>query len=846
MSRKYEEDSLRKGLARAIASEAMVLLKNEDNCLPLKMGATVAVLGQTQNETIIGGGGSGASRCDNPLQINTELKEAGLVLEPMMDAFYKAHLEEKLAKKAAEEAERGPMDFIGLITSGLIYEFFGTYSGPEIEAYPAEDVYAASAKATDTAICIIGRKSGGEECDRHVDDDYYLLESEIQMVANAAKYYKNVIVVFNVNGAVDMAWMSNYPQIKAAIFMGTAGEQGAGALADILVGKVSPSGKLAQTMALAYEDHPTAKNISWNKSDPEALLTYESYGLSSEENGSVGFNQSAAVVYEEDIYVGYRYFDTFDKDVLYPFGYGLSYADFAWECCDASVADGKLTVEMTVGNISETYSGKESMQLYVHAPSVNLDKPYQELKAFAKTDVLAPGEKQNLTLTVDLKDLASFDEETMSYVIEPGTYSVFVGNSSKNTDTVACISVDEEIVTRTVTADIGFKEWNKDKISVLCPETEEEADISIVMDIDVLHVKAEDVVTAWPEYKAYDFNVPAQESVLKDAQEGRVSIEAFVNQMSVEELAVLCNDYGPGLPFFGAGNKNAPSTIQYEDGTDMGYNSHKHARPGFCNPAMDKYGIYSVCYQDGPASCGITAFPTGMMLACTFNPELAYEFGHACGYEAEIQSIDSWLAPGMNIIRNPIEGRAFEYFSEDPYLTGVYATNIAKGAMENNQVTVCPKHFAVNEQETYRRGSAKKNIDAVDSIVSARAAREIYLKPFEMVITEAKPATIMSSFNKLNGTFAAGNSVLCTEILRGEWGYDGTVVTDWGDLDFYVDGADAVEAGNDVVMPGGPPVIAQVLKGYEEGRVTVDKMKEAVAHLLKFVMNSKSYEDMVK
>lgn len=200
----------------------------------------------------------------------------------------------------------------------------------------------------------------------------------------------------------------------------------------------------------------------------------------------------------------------------------------------------------------------------------------------------------------------------------------------------------------------------------------------------------------------------------------------------------------------------------------------------------------------------------------------------------------------MNIIRNPIGGRVFEYFSEDPFWTGICGIQIAKGAMENNAVTVCPKHFALNEQETYRRGSERKNYDAVDTIVEARAAREIYLKPFEMVITEAKPRTVMTSFNKINGVFAGGNRALCTDILRKEWGYDGVVVTDWGDMDSVVDGADAVAAGNDVVMPGGPPVIKQVLKGYDEKRVTLDEMKEAVAHLMNFVMNSKSYKEMRK
>ena len=309
--------------------------------------------------------------------------------------------------------------------------------------------------------------------------------------------------------------------------------------------------------------------------------------------------------------------------------------------------------------------------------------------------------------------------------------------------------------------------------------------------------------------------------------------------MSTEELAVLANGYGPGLPFGGIAAKGAPPTIFYEDGSPIGTTTRPELGFGYCNPAIEKYGIPARYYKDGPASVGKTAWPTGMMLACTFNPELAYEFGRACGCEAEMLGVDSWLAPGMNLVRNPIEGRAFEYFGEDPFLSGIMGTKITLGCMEHNEVTTCPKHFALNEQETYRRGSKRKSIDAVDSIVSARAARELYLKPFEMVVTGARPTTLMTSFNKLNGRLAGGNQALLTGILRDEWGYRGVVVTDWGDMDIVVDGADAVAAGNDVIMPGGPPVIGEVLRGYREGRVTIEELRKAAVHLLYFVMKQR-------
>ena len=227
-----------------------------------------------------------------------------------------------------------------------------------------------------------------------------------------------------------------------------------------------------------------------------------------------------------------------------------------------------------------------------------------------------------------------------------------------------------------------------------------------------------------------------------------------------------------------------------------------------------------------------TCFPTAATIANSWNQDLGEEIGQALGEEAASMDVNILLGPGLNIKRSPLCGRNFEYFSEDPYLTGICACEITKGVQENHPVLVCPKHFAVNEQETFRRGSSRKNYDAVDSILTERTAREIYLKPFEMLVRDAKVACIMTSFNKINGIFAGANKDLCTHILREEWGFEGAVVTDWGDMDIVTDGADAVAAGNDIVMPGGPPVIAQILKGVQEKRVTRRELENAVSHLL--------------
>ncbi|MBR2263550.1 MAG: glycoside hydrolase family 3 C-terminal domain-containing protein [Firmicutes bacterium] len=837
---KYASEEARKGLARALAVESMVLLKNEDQLLPLKAEQQIALVGRTQLSVHIGGSGSGASRTNTKLELWDELAKAGILLEPAMYKFYKA-LQDQEAAEAAANPEEG-FDFSkleGLVSSGLIYEIFGRYTAAVPEPVPTDEVFAASAKAADTAMVILGRVTGGEECDRRVEDDYYLLDSEKELIRKACAAYPNVIVVYNVNGMVDMAFAESFPQVKAVLFMGTAGEQAAGALVDIITGKESPSGKMIETAACSYEDYPTAKNFSSNKDKPETILTYKDYGLSAEDNGSVGFDMSPVTVYEEDIYVGYRYFETFEKQVLYPFGFGLSYASFSIVPLKTELKDGRFKVRVRVSNTSTQFGGKEVVQLYVHAPFGRLKKPYIELKAFTKTEKLGRGGNCLAELSFDLKDLASFDEAQNAFVIEKGTYAVLVGNSAVSLQPVGAITVEEDIITRKVTADIGFTAANRGKIHLMEPECERPVDVE---GLPVYPLMQQDIEVLWPAYTPYDFSVDAVPSTLADVRDGKVSMEQFIKQMSLKELAVLCNGYGPGLPFSGIGAKDAKPTIQDDDGNDIATKTRDDVNMGYCNPAIEKYGIVTTFYKDGPASNGITAWPTGRMIASTFNADLAYEFGSAAGAEADLQDVDSWLAPAMNMIRNPIGGRGFEYFSEDPLVTGIMGTQITKGCMENNDVTTCPKHFALNEQETYRRGKANKNIDAADSIVSARAARELYLKPFEMAITEAKPTTIMSSFNKINGTFAGGSRVLCTEILRGEWGYDGVVVTDWGDMDIVVDGGDAVHAGNDVIMPGGPPVIAQVLKGYEEGRVTLDEMREAVAHLMNYVMNTKPYK----
>ena len=632
------------------------------------------------------------------------------------------------------------------------------------------------------------------------------------------------MVVLNVNGLIDLSWVRKYANIKSLLFIGIPGEEGASALAGILTGETNPSGKLAVTIAEHYEDYPSADHFSWDKEHLENVLDYESYGLSSEENGSTGFSKSPVSVYWEDIYTGYRYFDTFGKPVLYPFGYGLSYTEFAISDASAEKQNGGIMVTANVKNIGEL-SGKEVIQVYLSKvnPAEGVERPYQELKGFEKTADLAPGEKEKVKIWIPWRELAVYDEGRAAWVIESGDYLLKMGNSSRDTSLVGMVRLGDTVLTEQCANRMIILECNRDKLSFLTQK-------------DYAGCHLEDRCEKKPDGGVTGMAVISvtEEDILAGGESRQAEKETQQNlpELSIEELASLCVGYGPGTPFAAVGDRSDPSAIFDGEGKPITTNNHPTGYPGYVSPAIEEKGIKSIFYKDGPAGIGGIAWPTEMLIACSFDRKLWQMFGDAVGKECEDQQVNVWLAPAVNLHRNPLCGRNFEYFSEDPYLTGVCACEITKGVQNGRPVIVCPKHFAANEQETFRRGNAGKKVDAVDSILTERSARELYLKPFEMLVREAHIACIMTSFNKINGVFAGGSKDLCTRILREEWGFDGAVVTDWGDMDIVVDGADAVAAGNDIVMPGGPPVIRQILKGYEEGRVTREEMETAAGHLL--------------
>ena len=750
-----------------------------------------------------------------------ECENCGIRPEPLLKGFYEYKINEE---RVTEEDEFDWTKVSEMVNSGIMYEIFGKYRAPLDEYEVPGTLIDQAAEKTDTALIVIGRNSGGEECDRHLSEDYYLTNSEESLLKEVCSHFTNVVVVLNVNGLIDLSWVRKYANIKSLLFIGIPGEEGASALAGILTGETNPSGKLAVTIAEHYEDYPSADHFSWDKEHLENVLDYESYGLSSEENGSTGFSKSPVSVYWEDIYTGYRYFDTFGKPVLYPFGYGLSYTEFAISDASAEKQNGGIMVTANVKNIGEI-SGKEVIQVYLSKvnPAEGVERPYQELKGFEKTADLAPGEKEKVKIWIPWRELAVYDEGRVAWVIESGDYLLKMGNSSRDTSLVGMVRLGDTVLTEQCANRMIILECNRDKLSFLTQK-------------DYAGCHLEDRCEKKPDGGVTGMAVISvtEEDILAGGESRQAEKETQQNlpELSIEELASLCVGYGPGTPFAAVGDRSDPSAIFDGEGKPITTNNHPTGYPGYVSPAIEEKGIKSIFYKDGPAGIGGIAWPTEMLIACSFDRKLWQMFGDAVGKECEDQQVNVWLAPAVNLHRNPLCGRNFEYFSEDPYLTGVCACEITKGVQNGRPVIVCPKHFAANEQETFRRGNAGKKVDAVDSILTERSARELYLKPFEMLVREAHIACIMTSFNKINGVFAGGSKDLCTRILREEWGFDGAVVTDWGDMDIVVDGADAVAAGNDIVMPGGPPVIRQILKGYEEGRVTREEMETAAGHLL--------------
>ena len=829
-------------LSKEAAEEGMVLLENENQALPLAQGSKAALFGTGSYGTIKGGTGSGDVYNRYTISVYDALTSTYNISNMAWWGEYLKTFEEKKAQAAEEKKDNDYVKY----TQG---RFGGADSFLAIDqALTQSDMDKAKAGGVTTAFYTVSRVSG-EGADRTIGKgDYELSEVEYNNIKLIAKNFDKCVVLLNVGGVVDTKFFSEIEGVDGLILMSQAGMEGGNALADILTGKTTPSGKLTDTWAKNYSDYPAATTIGDNDGDNK------------QED------------YKEGIYVGYRYFDTFNITPAYEFGYGKSYTSFDVEPLTVAADENNVSVTVNVTNTGDTYSGKEVVEVYFSAPDGSIEKPYQELAGFAKTDNLAPGESQKLTVTYKTTEMSSYDEAKAAYVMEDGDYIVRVGDSSRNTKVAGVLTLDKDVVTEQLSNQLTLdKNWKDLSKTGKTPYSykDEAAQIKAAARIALPSAKIktennaskidEKKVTTYltadaaKDYKAAENEVvetvdavPANTKLI-DVYDGKVSMESFVASLDDTQLANLAN----GI--------SGASTSGDTWGADA--NSVTGAAGETSQLYFNSLGIPNTVEADGPAGIRVTAettdkdgnavynyctaFPIGTLLAQTWNTDLVNRVGKAIGEEMVEIGVTLWLAPGMNIHRDPLCGRNFEYYSEDPALTGYVGSAITAGVQSNKGVGVTIKHYITNNQETNR--------SAVNTSVSERTLREIYLKGFEMVVKSAQPMAIMSSYNKVNGTYACENFDLLTSVPRGEWGFDGMVMTDWGAGNRA--GVDTMmHAGNDLVMPGrtqdrmiaalqGNPVGTTADPNLDKTLVRGD-IQKCVSRVLTMIMRSSQFGKM--
>ena len=617
------------------------------------------------------------------------------------------------------------------------------------------------------------------------------------MIRRVCQVSKRTVVVLNVGNIIDMSWVEKYhPQ--AVLYAWQGGQEGGNGVADVLTGKVCACGKLTDTIAQSIEDYPSTENFG----DP-----FKNY-------------------YKEDIYVGYRYFETFAKDkVLYPFGYGLSYTSFGIKAEILKNSEEELTVAAEVVNTGAV-KGKEVVQVYAKVPQGKLGNPARRLIGFAKTGELKPGEKEEVVIVIPKYDLTSYDDSGVTghkscYVLEEGTYEIFVGSDVRSAESAGCYEEKFRVVEKLQEACAPVEKFSRMK-AVLMPDGSYQAvtEKVPVRTVDPQERRKQNL----PETLAYTGDKGYK---LVDVLDGKVSMENFVAQISEEDLIAMFRGEGMCSP------KVTPGTA---------------AAFGGVTESMKALGIPVGCCADGPSGirmdCGTKAFslPNGTALGCTFNTELVSDLYEMTGKELRLNKIDSLLGPGMNIHRNPLNGRNFEYISEDPLLTGRICAAQVK-AMAKSGIGSTIKHFCGNNQEVGRSTS--------DSVMSERCLREIYLKGFEMAVREGGARSVMTTYGSVNGLWTAGSYDLCTTILRKEWGFEGIVMTDWWAKSNY-EGHQAevqvkapmVAAQNDIYMvvsdAKANPEKDDVEEMLHAGKLTLGELQRNGANILGFLLKSPS------
>lgn len=900
-----EREQRHRILAREAAEESIVLLKN-DGVLPLPTGIPVALFGAGAGLTIKGGTGSGDVNVRHSVSIydGFTLARVRVTSKDWIEDYEERY---ELARQAWKKQI---LDECGGSTDGQL--FFDTYTSHAFEmpeGRPIEDTDVQDAK---TAVYVISRVAG-EGCDRHLaKGDYYLTDHELEDLRVLATLVEKIVIVINAGAPIDLTVLEAMPEVKAILFMGQAGEEGGNACARILLGFVNPSAKLTATWAKHYMDYPGAMEFS----DVRAQLDEDNaYGAAETIDRDALLARSR---YEEGIYVGYRYFDSFGVAPRYHFGHGLSYTSFLLSAeAPRAAADG-LYIPVTVENTGNPYAGKEVVQVYAACPQPAAisgedgvkaaasgemaetlagdagnggadvkasaqakveAKEYKRLVAFRKTRLLAPGEQETMTLHVDGRALASFrtdyDAAHGAWVIEAGHYAIFVGSSSEESrlQLAGVVEVAEEKVLEIVphicpVKDADFHECAA-PVESLRRKTQAWSDTWATMKQAAQQGKRIAGLCGklgWTQALGETTWAPGEEPVFRNAQDDLDRMaHAIASALEVKDLIpLLMGEFDMHASALGSAGQRVPGTagetsrsleellhvpgismadgpaglrlsrsylVERATGEKLSTGIEANFENGFFASEPAEPEKYERWYQF------TTAWPVGTNLAQTWNEELLGAVGRATGIEMEEFHVAWWLAPGMNIQRNPLNGRNFEYYSEDPLLSGKMAAAITKGVQTLPGVGTTVKHFACNNQENNRMG--------VDAVVSERALREIYLRGFEIAIKESQPMCIMTSYNEINGVHSANNADLCTEIARREWHFQGVIMTDWATtLDF--GGADAVgcvAAGNDLIMPGATSDLENIEQAYAEGRLSEADIRSCAERVLNIVLRTNGYAD---
>lgn len=761
--------------AAQVVSEGIVMLKNEHQALPLKPDEEIALFGRIQFHYYKSGTGSGGMvNVSKVTNIVDGLQESGIKLnQELLDVYHKWDNE-------------NPFD---------LGDGWGKEPWSQKEM-PLEDSLAArAAKRCQTAIAVIGRTAGEEQDNSLTEGSFLLSSDEKQMLTTVRRHFSKMIVLLNVGNIIDMNDLLEISP-DAILYVWQGGMTGGTGTADVLTGKISPCGKLTDTIAKHVEDYPSAPY----------------------------FGDPVRNFYSEDIYVGYRYFETFAPDkVLYPFGFGLSYTTFQIKTNDIMELSDKWDFIITVTNTGSC-SGKEVVQIYCEAPQGKLGKPVRVLCGYEKTNTLSPGESQTVTISVSKTQTASYDDSGISghahcFILEEGDYHFYVGTDVRHAKkTYTCTQNGTLVISSHQQALAPVEAFERIKPVLTTDGYEPQMEPVPLSEVDETKRRLENLPKEIPFTGDRGIR-------LCDVRKGIHTMEEFIAQMTDYDLACVIRGEGMNSPRVTAGTASAFGGVSHE---------------------LEALGVPCGCCDDGPSGmrldCGTKAFslPNGTMMACTFNRTLLTELFALTGLEMIANKVDCLLGPGMNIHRHPLNGRNFEYFSEDPYLTGTIASAQLHG-LHQSGVTGTIKHFCGNNQETNRHDT--------NGVISERALREIYLKGFEIAVKEGHADSVMTTYGPINGVWTAGSFDLTTQILRNDWGFTGFTMTDWwaninrrGQAVDKSDFAAMAIAQNDVYMVCaiGAENDDNILASLENGTLQRSELQRNAANICRFLMKTQA------